>query len=108
MAPLPPYSAVPDLLKQPCKPVTSIIVSGHPLPLTEKLGDTPLTNQSPPLRTTAELPLKRSDVEGRTASSQHQSQTRHTAAAAVAECACHVLALSATSEPAPDVANALN
>ena len=65
------------------------------------------TNQSPPLRTTAELPLKRRAVEGRTASSQHQPKTRHTPAAAVAECACHVVALSATSEPATDVTNAL-
>ena len=31
-----------------------------------------------------------------------------TPAAAAAECACHVLALSATSEPAQDVANAPN
>ena len=29
-------------------------------------------------------------------------------AAAVAECACHVLALSATSEHVPDVDNAIN
>ena len=91
-----------------CQPATLIIISGQPLPLTEKPGDTPFTNQSPPLRPTAELPLKRSTVEGRTASSQHEPQTRHTPAAAVAECACHVLALSATSEPATDVANALN
>ena len=70
--------------------------------------DTPFISQSPPLRTTAERPLKRSAAGGRTASSQHQPQTHHTSAAAVAECACHVLALSATSEPAPDVANSLN
>ena len=36
------------------------------------------SSQSPPLRITAELPLKRSAVGGRTASSQHQPQTRHT------------------------------
>ena len=72
-------------LRNPCQPVTSIIISGQPLPLIKKPGDTPFTNQSSLMRTTAELPLKRSAVEGRTASSQHQPQTRHTPAAAVAE-----------------------
>ena len=70
-----------------CQPATLIIISGQPLPLTEKPGDTPFTNQSPPLRTTAALPLKRSTVEGKTASSQHEPQTCHTPAAAVAVCA---------------------
>ena len=40
-------------------------------------------------------------------SPQHQPRNRHSPAAAVAECACHESASSATSEPAPDVVNAL-
>ena len=39
---------------------------------------------------------------------QHQPQIHHTLAAAMTEFACHVLALSANSEPALDVDNALN
>ena len=71
------------------------------------LGDMPFTSQSPPLRATVRLPSRRSAVGGRTVSPQHQPRNRHSPAAAVAECACHESASSATSEPAPDVVNAL-